>query len=260
MRDFVIRTLRIPPKPEPPPGDASVVEVFRAAPNFYRYRIFEWFAGQIGALLSLLVALSIAARIAQEVPSFVATLITIAEVLGIAGFVLQIPFTFAMLKLDYEFRWYMISDRALRIREGVLTVDEKTMTFANIQNLSVRQGPIQRLLGIADLEVRTAGGGSGGESGERKSGMTDLHLARFRGVANAPLIRETILARLRRQKDTGLGDPDDSHREGARGSSPDTVSAAAALLDELRRLRPLLSSGLSRAGNIARAEVRRDDE
>ena len=39
-------------------------------------------------------------------------------------------------------------------------VQEKTMTFSNVQNVSIRQGPMQRLFGIADLEVRTAGGGS----------------------------------------------------------------------------------------------------
>ena len=41
----------------------------------------------------------------------------------------------------------------------VVKVREMTVTFANIQNAPVNQGPIQRALGIADLQVETAGGG-----------------------------------------------------------------------------------------------------
>ena len=56
---------------------------------------------------------------------------------------LALPLTFALVRLDYELRWYIVTDRSLRIREGVTSLRESTMTFANIQHIAVRQGPLQ---------------------------------------------------------------------------------------------------------------------
>lgn len=111
------------------------------------------------------------------------------------------------------------------------------MTFSNVQNVTVRQGPLQRAFGIADLRVQTAGGGSkSGEDGEQ--GATEqLHVGYFRGVANAAEIRDALLARLRRLRGSGLGDPEEPT-----GPAPAIEPAAAALeaarelLDEVRAL------------------------
>src|SRR5439155_8434693 len=77
--------------------------------------------------------------------------------------------------------------------------------FANIQNISISQGPLQRALRIADLRVDTAGGGGGGSS-RGKERSENLHTAWFRGIDNANEVRELIQQRLRRLKDSGLGD------------------------------------------------------
>src|SRR5258705_9515078 len=121
-------------------------------------------------------------------------------------------FHLAVLRLNYEKRWYIVSDRSLRVREGVVGVREMTVTFANIQNISVSQGPVQRLLGIADLRVETAGGG--GAATQQHAGP-DLHVAWFRGIDNAPAVREVIQQRLRQFKDAGLGDHEDIASEAA---------------------------------------------
>jgi membrane protein YdbS with pleckstrin-like domain len=72
-----------------------------------------------------------------------------------AFIVMALAFTslvsYVTIRLDYEFRWYKTTHRSLRIREGVWLVREMTMTYANIQDISVSQGPLQRLFGIADL-------------------------------------------------------------------------------------------------------------
>ncbi len=89
-----------------------------------------------------------------------------------------------------------------------MNVREMTITFANIQNISISQGPIQRALGIADLRVDTAGGAS--RAGAKGEGMSqNLHTAFFRGVDNANAIRELIQTRQRALKDSGLGDHDE---------------------------------------------------
>ena len=82
------------------------------------------------------------------------------------------------------------------------------MSFANVQQVVVTQGPLQRLLGIADLRVQSAGGG--GDQHER-GGSESLHTGVFHGVVNANEIRDLILERLRAYRHAGLGDPDDSH-------------------------------------------------
>jgi hypothetical protein len=124
-----------------------------------------------------------------------------------------------------------------------------TMTFANIQQISIRQGPLQRILGIADLEVRTAGGGSNDTAGHRAgNGGTgnSMHLGYFRGVTNAPEIRDLMLDRLQQWRDTGLGDPDDtSIHDLAPGQllAPSTqlVDAAQSILAAAQALRKAVS-------------------
>src|SRR6185295_13129153 len=107
---------------------------------------------------------------------------------------------------DFEKRWYVVTNRSLRVREGVLSVREMTVTFANIQNISVSQGPLQRFFKIADLRVDTAGGG--GAETAKHPGM-NLHTAWFRGIENAEEVKALVLERLRGLKDAGLGDRDD---------------------------------------------------
>jgi hypothetical protein len=148
-------------------------------------------------------------------------------------------------------RWYIVTDRSLRIRYGLLHVREMTMTFANIQQITVRQGPLQRLLGIADLKVRSAGGGDGGDLDDEPAHVEEgqgesMHIGYFRGVDNAEEIRDLIGQRLRQLRDTGLGDPDElAHAPPAeRPESPNPLLAAARdLLREARALRERVTSG-----------------
>jgi uncharacterized membrane protein YdbT with pleckstrin-like domain len=99
-------------------------------------------------------------------------------------------------------RWYVITDRSLLIREGVWSVREITITFANAQNVRVTQGPLERFFGFSTVEVETAGGGTS-EAG------TTSHRAQLRGLANPGEVRDVILELLRKQRTAGLGDPDD---------------------------------------------------
>jgi uncharacterized membrane protein YdbT with pleckstrin-like domain len=159
------------------------------------------------------------------------------ELVAIAGFLLMLPVSFLLVALDYRYRWYVITDRSLRIREGVWRVRERTMTFSNIQNVAIRQGPLQRFFGIADLRVQTAGGGGKGGDDDNEPSADDLHVGYFRGVANAAEIRDTVLARLRRLRTSGLGDPEEPV-EAAIGSGTDAsvLEAAREVLRETRAL------------------------
>jgi uncharacterized membrane protein YdbT with pleckstrin-like domain len=125
-------------------------------------------------------------------------------------------------------RYYIVTDRSLRVREGAFIVKEMTLTYANIQNLRVVQGPLLRLFGIWHLQVDTAGGGAV-QKGEPGS---NAHRVRMAGIENAHEVRDTIQRHLRqRGVSAGLGDPDDRDDDAPRAmaSSPEVLEALRAL-------------------------------
>jgi membrane protein YdbS with pleckstrin-like domain len=163
------------------------------------------------------------------------------KIFSFVAYLLQIPITYAMRRLDYEMRWYMVTDRSLRLRHGVWKVSESTMSFANIQQVEVTQGPVQRLLGLANVKVQSAGGGGGGN--EHQPGREDMHLGLFQSVTNAPAIRDLILERLRRYRESGLGDPDEkstTSKASTTSEPADAIAAAQELLAEAKALRVAL--------------------
>ena len=242
FRQSCERVLRIPPEPAPPPGDEASMRLFRAAPNFYKYLLALW--ALVTAILFLVMCMFLIAPVAgfielrKEGSAWAPVILLIpVAVLGLFGLIRL--FRLAVLRLEYEKRWYMVTNRSLRIREGVVNVREMTVTFANIQNISVSQGPIQRLLGIADVRVDTAGGGGGAQA---KQPMQNLHTAFFRGIDNANEVRELIQERLRHFKDSGLGDHDDIVSHPASAAPAALLSALREVLAEASALGKAVSS------------------
>jgi len=142
FRQFCERLLRIPPDPEAPPGDESTARVFRAAPNFYRYLLVIWGLKTLAALafLAWLVIVPVVGSLALHKEGrqlgwwlLVIPGVAVPVVVGSRLFML------AVLRLDFEKRWYVVTDRSLRVRAGVLSIREMTVTFANIQNISISQ-------------------------------------------------------------------------------------------------------------------------
>ena len=216
MMQWFCQVLKVPPKPALPPGTRESAKVFRAARNFYRLLLLQWGAAQVSAVIGIIVSLFILHGISGNWSEQIRFWVQAAEFAGIAFYLLQLPFTLLLVRLDYEFRWYLVTDRSLRIRTGVVHVREMTMTFANIQHLAVHQGPVQRLLGLYDLKVRTAGGGgSDADSHPQGSKSSVTHIGHFRGVENAPAIRDLILERMKQARDAGLGDTDDVAQPGS---------------------------------------------
>jgi hypothetical protein len=284
VKRALLRFLRLAERPEAPPGAGPTLQVFRASRRQFQLQAALWGLRQlvtaVGIVVSLIFlgAFEAAAtgmrtnpaleRLAERVfdlswgelqTRFVQVwpYVALIEGLAIAGFVLNVWLGWSFLRLDWEARWYMVSDESLRIREGLFRTHERTMTVANIQNLSVRRGPVQKLLRIADLEVHSAGGGArpAGAQGRRQSVGADLHVGRFRGVDDAEGLRARIQAAMLRHRDSGLGDPDDVHppalaevgqQEAAQVAAPTTAdqleAAARELRDESRRLHQAIAA------------------
>lgn len=231
------RLLRIPPDPHPPPGDEASTRIYRAAANYYKYLVMIWALTSAATIFPALFA-----AIAFVVIGFTETNFSFFLAL-IPAFVLLLMivvsvFHLAVIRLKYEKRWYIITDRSLRVREGVVGIQEMTVTFANIQNISISQGPVQRLLAIADLRVDTAGGGGG--SSHQQHGAPTLHTAWFRGIDNATEVRELIQQRLRQWKDAGLGDHEDV-LPGREHAGADMIGALREVYTEAKALNAALA-------------------
>lgn len=241
LKRLLLRLFRVDERPEPPPGSPESLRTFRASPRFFRYSLLKWGLGQAGALFGLVVS-TIGFDFIEFGPwsRFTAA----AGPFLIVLFVVQVPFSYLVLRLGYEMRWYMVSDRTLRIRYGVYSVREQTMTVVNIQNMAVKRGPLQRLFGIADLEIRTASGGGSDDDDE-----DSLSRGLLQGLDNAEELRNLLLSSLRQSRDAGLGDPDDQPAVLAVPAAPteatapgeaesaSVLAAASDLLAECRALR-----------------------
>ena len=198
LRAMALRWLRVSEDAPPAPlGSHEVLCVERAAPGYLKYLLVRWLL-QSAAELTGAVAFSM--WIAQETDNVWVTLFE-GVVLTLA--VIRVFVRLLVIKLDYELRWYLITDRSLRIREGIWSVREITLTFANVQNVSVTQGPVQRLFGVSEVVVETAGGGGGQQQNGGESVLG--HQGKLRGVANPHRLRDMILELLKKERGAGLG-------------------------------------------------------
>ena len=232
FRALLLRLLRAPDEPpDPPAGSRGSARVFRASPRYLTYRMCA--VGLVaGILTAVWLAMGVAILIDGEPLALLALLPMGALFLAIAGLVA------VGVRIDYDMRYYVVTDRALRIREGAFVIREQTLTHANVQNLNIEQGPLQRLFGIRSLAVQTAGGGGGDPARGGASG----HRFAMAGIENAEEVRELVLGYLKRGgAGAGLGDPDDL--DGARGASPELDPRALAVLRELHQA----ARGLRRA-------------
>ena len=142
----------------------SSVESFRPAEGFLKYLKLQFWivlflvdVAILGAWLALLIAVPVAG-IVLAVPAF-----AIAVVPDIVAYV--------AIHLRYDTTWYVVSDRSMRIRRGIWIIQETTITFENVQNVAVSQGPLQRWFGIANLFVETAGGGGSSQHADKGGAM-----------------------------------------------------------------------------------------
>jgi len=107
------------------------------------------------------------------------------------------------LHLRWDTTWYVITDRAVRIRKGIWIIHESTITFENIQNVEIRQGPIERKFGIANLMIQTAGGAAAAAGSQ--GGGTGQH-GLLQGIEKPEELRAMFMARAGLSKSAGLGD------------------------------------------------------
>ena len=166
--------------------------------------------------------------------------LVICIVSPLAGILLALPalviavvpdiVAYVAIHLQYDTTWYVMTSRSLRIRRGIWVIHETTITFENVQDLKIHQGPIERLFGISNVLVETAGGGAP-VGAENQPGALTAHRGLIQGVSDAARIRDQILTRLRQTRSSGLGD---EHVEPAQETSAAWSPQHLSLLREIR--------------------------
>ena len=213
--------LKVRTDPPQLPEGGSPVRMLKPSERYLSYQY-------LGACLA---AIAHFAPVAVITVALTVALGPLGLIVGLVAFAVSfalLGFQLVVARVDWELRHYVIGERSLRVREGAWVNREVTLSYANVQNVEVVQGPIERLFGFQSLKVSTAGGG------EERPGQTG-HGASLYGLEQAEQIRQLILERMKHHKDSGLGDLDEHPHAAA------TVPVATSQLDE-QHLREVLEA------------------
>ena len=177
------------------PEGTTLVRALKPAPAwlFYQYLrvIFRYLTGPVVLVLVWRGQSSV-----FGIESQVSAIFKSLEVVIVVGLVVGFFTMLIVTRVDFELRDYLLGDRSLRIVFGVFRRQEITLSYANIQNVEVTQGPIEQLLGIKNLKLTNAVSGRG----EERQGAV------LQGVTDAENLRELLLRLKTEQQDAGLGD------------------------------------------------------
>jgi len=229
----IVSWFRVPADPPTLPAAGEAVRSIRPAAGYLRYLKCLFWIALIPADIVPLVAWT---AISIALPVLGAVLVLPA----IALIVLPDIVAYVGIHLRYDTTWYVLTDRSLRIRRGILNIHETTISFENVQNVEVRQGPLQRHFAIADVLVTTAGGGVSAHGKGAQSSTLGAHVGLLQGLDDAEAVRNLILARVERTRAAGLGDehPHDlaPHSDPTSGLSGHHIAVLRDIRDSVRRL------------------------
>ena len=224
----IVALFRVPPEPPTLPSAGEAVRSIRPSAGYLRYLTFLfWVAFLPGDIVPILIWLVISMAFPIVGVILVAPLVIVLIAPDVIAYV--------GLHLRYDTTWYVFTDRSIRIRRGIWVIHETTITFENVQNVEVAQGPVQRYFGIADVIVQTAGGGASKTDSHGSKTSSSAHVGILQGLDDAHAVRDLILDRVRRSRTAGLGDEHATppgHED--RASRPGYSSAHLAVLREIR--------------------------
>jgi len=224
----IVALFRVPPEPPTLPSAGEAVRSIRPSAGYLRYlKFLFWVAFLPGDIVPILIWLVISMAFPIVGVILVAPLVIVLIAPDVIAYV--------GLHLRYDTTWYVFTDRSIRIRRGIWVIHETTITFENVQNVEVAQGPVQRYFGIADVIVQTAGGGASKKDSHGSKTSSSAHVGILQGLDDAHAVRDLILDRVRRSRTAGLGDEHATppgHED--RASRPGYSSAQLAVLREIR--------------------------
>ena len=235
----VVALFRVPAQPPTLPAPAGGVRTIRPAPGYLQYlKFFFWLLLIPGDVVPIVVW----SATVVAFPIVGIALVPAVVIVVIAPDVIA----YVAIHLRYDTTWYVFTDRSLRIRRGIWVIHETTITFENVQNVAVAQGPVQRYFGIADVIVQTAGGGASKQASHGGETSSNAHVGLLQGLDNADAVRNLILERVRRSRTAGLGDEHattSAHADHASGPGYSTAHLAVLrdIRDQARRVAEVAS-------------------
>ena len=230
---FLSRVFQVPETPpELPRHDDEFYLAIKPARGLLKYLRFRLGWGLVAGFIFLVMGTG-GLIAAEPITGLLGVpLVVFLECLaGVVGFV--------AIQLRYDTTWYVLNERSMRLRRGIFVIKETTITFENIQNVSIKQGPLQRWFKISTILVETAGGG--GKKAE--SSETASHSGFMEGVEDADGIRDLIMARMAQSRRTGLGDDEplaDAPHTGVRRGSSSNLPFDSRHQERLMEIRDLL--------------------
>ncbi len=180
---------------EPPhlPEGSSLVRSLKPSERWLAYRYLQTLFGFLNQFIGTGIA----------VIALVAKLKGWGLLIALGIFAVQafvIGLALVTTRVDFELRHYLVGDRSLRVARGAWKREEVTLSYANVQNLEVTQGPLERFFGFKSLTISTAGA-------DTTPGAENSHLVTLVGLEQADEVRALILGMLKEQRDSGLGEP-----------------------------------------------------
>lgn len=192
LRPIFLPLLKLNLAPPHLPEGSALVRHLRPSSSWLAYRYLQVLFGLLNQFIGVGVMAVVLVTKLGKGGVLLALLLAVIE-LFVVGFALVVA------RVDYDLRHYLVGDRSLRVAQGAWRREEVTLSYANVQNIEVLQGPLERLFGFKSLTVSTAG--SDGSPQDDAS-----HLVTLVGLENADELRELILGMLRQHKDSGLGE------------------------------------------------------
>lgn len=193
LKPIFLPLLKLDLAPPHLPEGSSLVRSLKPSEQWLAYRYLQTLFGLLNGFIGAGIAVvALMARLrGWGVPIALAFLV-------IEGFF--IGFALVTTRVDFELRHYLVGDRSLRVAQGAWRREEVTLSYANVQNIEVNQGPLERLFGFKSLTISTAGA-------DTTPGAENSHLVTMVGLQGADELRALILGMLEHQRDSGLGEP-----------------------------------------------------
>lgn len=141
-----------------------------------------------------------------------------------------LPLAYWLTKRYYERLEIVLTRRDLKVRRGILNVEEKSIPLEKVTDLALYQGPLMRLFELKGMKVETAGQSSGGA------------LVTVVGIRDVDDFRDAVL----NQRDRVSDQDDDSSAavnpvDSAATADAESLAVLGEIRDSLQRIERSLS-------------------
>ena len=193
LKPIFLPLLKLDLNPPHLPEGSSLVRSLKPSEKWLAYRYLQTLFGFLNQFIGVGIAvIAVVAKLKGW------GLLIALGIFAVESFVIGLALV--TTRVDFELRHYLVGDRSLRVAQGAWTREEVTLSYANVQNLEVNQGPLERFFGFKTLTISTAGA-------DNTPGAENSHLVTLVGLQDADELRALILGMLKQQRDTGLGEP-----------------------------------------------------